>query len=140
MVGLGWGDWLSHLGYLPGVKHVVVTVHTDRVRRHILWSQPAPGKRAWCRRSSGSWMTISNSRVRRNTPAPLVSITVDVPDRSHLESAGSDLVELCSALGSTLGRCGVSVLCDDVPTGHRAVGTRRVRTAVCRCRRQYALG
>ena len=23
----GWGDWLSHLGY-PGVKHVVVTVHT----------------------------------------------------------------------------------------------------------------
>ena len=111
----GWGDWLSHLGYLPGVKHVVVTVHTG----------PGPPTHPLEPTSAGETSVVQevirqlDDDLEQPGPAQysrtLVSITVDVPDRSHLESAGSDLVELCSALGSTLGRCGVSVLATMCP-------------------------
>ncbi len=106
----GWGDWLSHLGYLPGVKHVVVTVHTG----------PSPPTCPAEPTSAGDGTVVQevirqldvdlDERGPARFSRTLVSITVDVPDRSHLESACTDVVELCGALGSTLGRCGVSVL------------------------------
>jgi hypothetical protein len=111
----GWGDWLSHLGYLPALKHVVVTVHTG--------PSPPTGPAQATIAGDG---TVVQEVIRQldddlEQPGPaqfsrtLVSITVDVPDKSHLEAAGTEVVELCGALGSTLGRCGVSVLATMTP-------------------------
>ena len=76
----------SHLGYLPGVKHVVVAVHGTGSADTFAQDQPAPGD-----------ASVVQEVIRRldddlEQPGPAKyshalgpSITVDVPDRSHLD-------------------------------------------------------
>lgn len=105
-----WSDWLAHLGYLPDVRHVVVTAHTGP-GPPVVQSQP----------HVGGDPTVVHEVVRQlheqstetgcgQLSRTLVSVTMELPHRDHVESACTRLLELLSTMQTTLGRCGVSVL------------------------------
>jgi len=104
-----WDDWLAHLGYLPDVKHVVVTVHTG----------PSPPVPPTSRHPSVPSTMAAEVLSELTEPhvsgdadhqaLTLVSVTVGV-QRNDLEASGQRLLELVSTLSTTLSRCGVRVL------------------------------
>lgn len=105
-----WGDWLTHLGYLPDVKHVVVTVHTGPGPPTVR-SEPDAGDVATvvhevARQLNEQSGGTGSTQVSRT----LVSVTIGVPSSDQVESAATRLLELLSTMQTTLGRCGVSVL------------------------------
>ncbi len=65
-----WGGWLSHLGYVPNVAHVVVTVHTAPGPADVSDDEPAEGLAG--RRDARLARTVRSRCVART----VVSVTV----------------------------------------------------------------
>lgn len=98
---LGWSDWLAHLGYLPEVKRVAVTVDTG------------PGtpisSRGFAGDLAGSVLAELTGPTGEMRTRTVVSMTVAADQRSQMASACSHAVDLVAGVGA-LGRCGVTVL------------------------------
>lgn len=97
-----WGGWLSHLGYVPNVAHVVVTVHTAPGPPAAQDEPPGEGLAADVMRDLRS---LSVSRCVART---VVSVTVHTGG-SDVPVAAQRLQEVLGSLDS-LNTCGVTVL------------------------------
>lgn len=96
----GWGQWLTHLGYIEDLLHVVVTVH----------SQPRPVPQPM---SSGGLVTEVMAELRAQEALAsfsqtVLSITVRTGAKD-VSGASARLDEVLAAVGA-LERCGVAVL------------------------------
>ncbi len=94
-----WGEWLTHLGYVDGLQHVVVTVHTQPEPAH---PPPAPGLdlvgEVLAELQEGAGSASASQTV--------LSMTAKADD---LDAACGRLDDVLSAM-SALNKCGVSVL------------------------------
>ncbi|MEI2785183.1 MAG: SCO6880 family protein [Candidatus Nanopelagicales bacterium] len=97
-----WGGWLSHLGYVPNVAHVVVTVHTAPGPADVFDDEPADGLAADVMRDLRA---LSVSRCVART---VLSVTVHTGG-SDVPVAAQRLQEVLGSLES-LNTCGVTVL------------------------------
>lgn len=104
-----WGHWLAHLGYLPGVRHMVVTIHTG---------PSPPGERAYDAREPGDSLAdvvmhqLAAEEVAEGnrTSRTVISVATSVANQSELDRAAERLLELLAGMESSLGGCGVAVL------------------------------
>lgn len=97
----GWGEWLTHLGYVRDLLHVVVTVHT----------QPAPDPPPARPGTDLVGEVLAELRSRTTSASvshTVISVTVKTGPRD-LAGACARLDDVLSAM-SALSRCGVSVL------------------------------
>ena len=95
----GWGDWLTHLGYVENLLHVVVTVHTQ--------PQPALPQTSPGHGLVGEVMAELRAQTTSASLAQTVlSLTVKARD---LAAACTHLDDVMAGM-SALNRCGVSVL------------------------------
>lgn len=98
----GWGDWLAHLGYVPDLAHVVVTVQSGPAVAQPLACAPAASL------ADEAMAELRNSSAPDRVSRTLVSLTLAV-GREGVDAACVRLVELLSTM-QTLARSGVSVL------------------------------
>lgn len=95
----GWSQWLAHLGYIPDLRQLAVTVHTG----------PGPPPESTgeedARRAAGQPIPVAGAVAARS----LLSLTVGSASRARLEQACEVLLDAVSST-STLARCGLTVL------------------------------
>lgn len=96
-----WGQWLAHLGYLPDLRHVVVTVSSGPVSADAA-AQPVPDGLAEIVDSQLA-AGVRAGAVRTRT---LLSLTIECP--RGVEQGCAQMLEVVAAADS-LGRCGISV-------------------------------
>lgn len=80
----GWGEWLAHLGYVPELRHLAVTVHTGP-------GPPGPD---------------ANGATAART---LLSLTIGGAGSARLEQACEVLLDVVAST-SALARCGLTLL------------------------------
>lgn len=97
----GWGDWLAHLGYVPEVSHVQVTVHCAPQPFPV---PDPPGDEGLIPDVMSELGRLSVARCETRT---MLTITVAVQDST--ESATLRLQEMVTTLDG-LNRCGMTVL------------------------------
>lgn len=91
----GWGEWLAHLGYVPDLRHLAVTVHTD----------PGPAARA----NAAAGLSAGLMPPAANAARTLLSLTLGGAAKANLEQACEVLLDVVSS-ASALTRCGLTVL------------------------------
>jgi hypothetical protein len=96
-----WGEWLTHLGYVEGLQHVVVTVHTQPEPAH----PPPPAGEDFVGEVLAELETLMGSASVSQT---VLTVTVKVSGRD-LDGACARLEDMLAAMGA-LNRCGLTVL------------------------------
>lgn len=97
----GWGDWLAHLGYVPELRHVMVTVRTGR----LPVGAPVGGQGL----AAAVLTEISHAAQDAPQATTIVSLTMGGAAAGSLENACAGLFDAVSSMAA-LTRCGVSVL------------------------------
>ena len=95
-----WGDWLSHLGYVPALRHAAVTVHTGP-------DPPRPSPQSAGGIPAAVLQEVAQLGSAAAWSRTIVSLTVDCA--AGLEAGCADLLEVLSG-ASALARCGATVL------------------------------
>lgn len=104
-----WGRWLTQLGYLPGVRHMVVTVHTG---------PSPPGDQVYATHESADSLAADVMRQLEaeevaqgsRTSRTVITIATAVANESELDQATNRLLELIAGMDSSVAACGVAVL------------------------------
>jgi hypothetical protein len=96
----GWGQWLAHLGYLPALTHVAVTVDSRPCGIRQPPREPSP--------VADLMAEIGAQQGAEHLTRTLISLTVDATGQPH-DTAHRRLLEAVESV-SALERCGMTVL------------------------------
>jgi hypothetical protein len=105
-----WSDWLAHLGYVPDIKHVVVTVHTGPSPPGVAAPDSGGAGTTVVHDVVGELRDQANVAGSGRMSHTVVSITIRVPRSEGTAAAGDRLLELLATVGPSLARCGLNAL------------------------------